>query len=66
MSLFFVASKGRKFQKIVKSSLNGRSKNSYFLRELKNFNGISGGNVTYDIKSDKNTKLDILFSQHIF
>ena len=54
MSLFFVASKGRKFQKIVKNSLNGRSKNSYFLRELKNFNGISGGNVTYDIKSDKN------------
>ena len=51
---------------MVKNSLNGRSKNSYFLRELKNFNGISGGNVTYDIKSDKNTKLDILFSQHIF
>ena len=39
MSLgFFVASKGKKLQKNDKNSSNRKSKNSYLLRDLMNFN----------------------------
>ena len=47
--VFFAASKKVK---------NGRSKNSYLLRDLMNFNKIFWKNVTYDnVKSDQKTKL---------
>ena len=51
----FVASKykGKKIQKIDENSWNRRSKNSYLLRDLMNFNKIFGKNVAYDdIKID--------------
>ena len=50
--------------KIIK---NQRSKNSYLLRDLMNFNNIFGKNVNYDdIKSDQKTKLSTFFRQYIF
>ena len=43
-----------KIQKIDKNSSSQRSKNSYLLRDLLDFNEILGKNATYDdIKSDK-------------
>ena len=51
--VFSVASKGKKIQKVDENSKNRRSKNSYLLRDLMNFNEIFGKNVTYDdIKID--------------
>ena len=42
----------------------------YLLRDLINFNEISGKNVTYDIKSDKKQSLALpsnsIFFKHIF
>ena len=51
---FFVASEGKKIQKIDKNNQNRRSKNLYLLGDLMNFNKIFQKNVTYDdIKSDQ-------------
>ena len=51
---FFVASEGKKIQKIDKNNQNRRSKNLYLLGDLMNFNKIFEKNVTYDdIKSDQ-------------
>ena len=51
---FFVASEGKKIQKIDKNNQNRRSKNLYLLGDLTNFNKIFEKNVTYDdIKSDQ-------------
>ena len=51
---FFVASEGKKIQKIDKNNQNQRSKNLYLLGDLMNFNKIFEKNVTYDdIKSDQ-------------
>ena len=52
-SLVFLTNKSRKIQKIDENSSNRSSKNTYFLRDLMNFNEIFGKNVTYDdIKSN--------------
>ena len=49
---FFVASEGKKIQKIDENNQNRRSKNLYLLGDLMNFNKIFEKNVTYDdIKS---------------
>ena len=51
---FFVASEGKKIQKIDKNNQNRRSKNLYLLGDLMNFNKIFEKNVTYDdTKSDQ-------------
>ena len=51
---FFVASEGKKIQKIDKNNQNRRSKNLYLLGDLMNFNKIFEKNVTYDdIKNDQ-------------
>ena len=67
-TVFFVASKQVKIsKKLMKIIKNQRSKNSYLLRDLMNFNNIFGKNVNYDdIKSDQKTKLSTFFRQYIF
>ena len=45
-------------KKTDENSYNGKSKNSYLLRDLMSFNQIPGKSATYDdIKSDKKNKV---------
>ena len=64
---FFVASKGKKVEKIDEKSSNRRSKNLYLLKDLVNFNENFKKNITYDdIRSDSKKKAYNLFRQLYF
>ena len=66
-SIVFLASKLKEKPKIDENSTNRRSRNSYVLRDLMNFNETSGKNLTYDyIKNHQITKCYTLFRQYIF
>ena len=61
-SIVFLASKLKEKPEIDENSTNRRSRNSYVLRDLMNFNETSRKNLTYDyIENHQITKCYTLF-----